>query len=102
MEVAYGWIVVLEQVSVFERVGLIWHLLERLSSDLLPVVGGFELHEEAVLHEFVDGGSHLRVAQEHLGEEFASDHVDALLAYQDLARQNLLLNLHRVLLLLKR
>ena len=76
--------------------------MERLGSDLLPVVGGFELHEEAVLHEFVDGGSHLRVAQEHLREELASDHVNALLAYQDLARQNLLLNLHRVLLLLKR
>ena len=54
MQVGDGWVVVLEEVGVFERVWFIWYILETLGLNLLPVVGGLKLHEHAVLLHLVD------------------------------------------------
>lgn len=59
-------VLILEEVSVLERVWLVRNLLERLILDLMPVVGGLVQHEEAVLLEPVDGGAHLWVSLEYL------------------------------------
>ena len=54
-----------------------------------------------MLLEFIDRRPHLRVTLEYLVEEVASDDIDTLLVELELARQNLLLQFHWVILLLE-
>ena len=63
----------------------------------MPVVRWLVLHEKAVFAHLVDGGSHLWVTLEYLVEEVARDHVYALLVKLELACQDLLLQLHRII-----
>ena len=90
---------VLQQIAVFHRVWLVGHLLEGLRLDGAPVVCRFILHEETVLFQVIDGGSHLGVADEYLVEEVPGDDIDPLFVEFELAGKYLLLQLHGVLLL---
>ena len=102
MQVRDCWILILEQIGVLERVWLVRNFLESFGTNLLPIVGGLQLHEHAVLLEFVYGGAHGRVTLEYLVQEVTSDHVDSFFANEQLPRQNLLLNFHWVILFLER
>lgn len=95
-EVADDGVGVLQQVLVLERVGLVGHFLEAFGSDLGPKVARLILHEEAVLFNRVDRGPQLRIALEYLVQQIASHYVDPLPVQLDLTREDLLLNLHRV------
>ena len=57
IQVADGWILVLQQVLILERVRSVGHLLVRFGSDFGPVVGGLVQHEEAMFLESFNRGS---------------------------------------------
>ena len=92
----------MEKIGVFERVWFVRHLLERLGLNLRPVVRWLQFHEHPVLLYLVNGRAHCGVALKYLGQNVTSDHINPLLADENLTRQNLLLNFHRVLLFLER
>lgn len=98
LEVRDGRVVILEQVGVLERVRSVGYLLERLALDLLPVVRWLVQHEHPVAFHVFDRRPHLWVALENLAQQVPRRQVNALFVQTNLACNDLLLELHRVIL----